>query len=159
MGTYLNPVGQPSRGMPQSSGLTPRSTARSRLQRPRGGLRQLREEPGRTEGPASLQRPLQGRHVRSRQRFGQQRPVARLALERGVAELPVFRRVDQRSVPAATAAVPEAAARRDVSGARSPLGDLAGRGLLNPAVDVPYAPFMAALAERGIVVKEEVLEE
>ena len=37
-------------------------------------------------------------------------------------------------------------------------GTIAGRGLLNPAVDVPYAPFMAALAERGIVVKEEVLE-
>ena len=38
-------------------------------------------------------------------------------------------------------------------------GTIGGRGLLNPAVDVPYAPFMAALAERGIVVKEEVLEE
>jgi lysine 6-dehydrogenase len=37
-------------------------------------------------------------------------------------------------------------------------GTIAGRGMLNPAVDVPYAPFMAALAERGIVVKEEVLE-
>jgi hypothetical protein len=30
--------------------------------------------------------------------------------------------------------------------------------MLNPAVDVPYAPFMSALAERGIVVREEVQE-
>jgi saccharopine dehydrogenase-like NADP-dependent oxidoreductase len=37
-------------------------------------------------------------------------------------------------------------------------GRIAGRGLLNPAVDLPYAPFMEALAERGIVVKEDVLE-
>lgn len=37
-------------------------------------------------------------------------------------------------------------------------GRIAGRGLLNPAVDLPYAPFMEALAERGIVVTEEVLE-
>jgi saccharopine dehydrogenase-like NADP-dependent oxidoreductase len=37
-------------------------------------------------------------------------------------------------------------------------GRIQGTGMLNPAVDVPYAPFMAALAERGIVVKEEVQE-
>jgi len=37
-------------------------------------------------------------------------------------------------------------------------GRITGSGLLNPTVDVPYAPFMAALAERGIVVKEEVQE-
>ncbi len=37
-------------------------------------------------------------------------------------------------------------------------GRIRGTGMLNPAVDVPYAPFMAALAERGIVVKEEVEE-
>jgi saccharopine dehydrogenase-like NADP-dependent oxidoreductase len=35
-------------------------------------------------------------------------------------------------------------------------GEISGKGVLNPALDVPYAPFMAALAERGIVVKEEV---
>jgi saccharopine dehydrogenase-like NADP-dependent oxidoreductase len=34
-------------------------------------------------------------------------------------------------------------------------GEISGKGVLNPALDVPYAPFMAALAERGIVVKEE----
>jgi saccharopine dehydrogenase-like NADP-dependent oxidoreductase len=37
-------------------------------------------------------------------------------------------------------------------------GRITGTGLLNPATDVPYAPFMAALAERGIVVQEEVKE-
>jgi lysine 6-dehydrogenase len=37
-------------------------------------------------------------------------------------------------------------------------GRITGSGLLNPTVDVPYAPFMAALAERGIVVKEEMQE-
>jgi saccharopine dehydrogenase-like NADP-dependent oxidoreductase len=35
-------------------------------------------------------------------------------------------------------------------------GEITRKGVLNPALDVPYAPFMAALAERGIVVKEEV---
>jgi saccharopine dehydrogenase-like NADP-dependent oxidoreductase len=35
-------------------------------------------------------------------------------------------------------------------------GEISRRGVLNPALDVPYAPFMAALAERGIIVKEEV---
>jgi len=35
-------------------------------------------------------------------------------------------------------------------------GQISQKGVLNPAVDVPYAPFMAALAQRGIVVKEEV---
>jgi saccharopine dehydrogenase-like NADP-dependent oxidoreductase len=35
-------------------------------------------------------------------------------------------------------------------------GQITPKGVLNPALDVPYAPFMAALAERGIVVKEEV---
>jgi saccharopine dehydrogenase-like NADP-dependent oxidoreductase len=35
-------------------------------------------------------------------------------------------------------------------------GEISGKGVLSPALDVPYAPFMAALAERGIVVKEEV---
>ncbi len=35
-------------------------------------------------------------------------------------------------------------------------GEISKRGVLNPALDVPYTPFMAALAERGIVVTEEV---
>jgi saccharopine dehydrogenase-like NADP-dependent oxidoreductase len=35
-------------------------------------------------------------------------------------------------------------------------GEISKKGVLNPALDVPYAPFMAALAERGIVVTEEV---
>jgi saccharopine dehydrogenase-like NADP-dependent oxidoreductase len=35
-------------------------------------------------------------------------------------------------------------------------GEITRKGVLNPALDVPYAPFMAALAQRGIVVKEEV---
>jgi len=35
-------------------------------------------------------------------------------------------------------------------------GEIATKGVLNPALDVPYAPFMAALAQRGIVVTEEV---
>jgi lysine 6-dehydrogenase len=35
-------------------------------------------------------------------------------------------------------------------------GEIAGKGLLSPAVDVPYRPFMAGLAERGIVVKDEI---
>ena len=34
-------------------------------------------------------------------------------------------------------------------------GEISKKGVLNPALDVPYAPFMAALAERGIVVTEE----
>jgi saccharopine dehydrogenase-like NADP-dependent oxidoreductase len=34
-------------------------------------------------------------------------------------------------------------------------GEITKKGVLNPALDVPYAPFMAALAERGIVVTEE----
>jgi saccharopine dehydrogenase (NADP+, L-glutamate forming) len=37
-------------------------------------------------------------------------------------------------------------------------GRIAGRGLLNPAVDLPHGPFLEALAERGLVVREEVLE-
>jgi saccharopine dehydrogenase-like NADP-dependent oxidoreductase len=37
-------------------------------------------------------------------------------------------------------------------------GRIQKTGMLNPAVDVPYAPFMSALAERGIVVREEVQE-
>jgi lysine 6-dehydrogenase len=35
-------------------------------------------------------------------------------------------------------------------------GEIAQKGILNPALHVPYAPFMAALAERGIVVTEEM---
>jgi saccharopine dehydrogenase-like NADP-dependent oxidoreductase len=35
-------------------------------------------------------------------------------------------------------------------------GEISKKGVLNPALDVPYAPFMAALAQRGIVVTEEV---
>jgi saccharopine dehydrogenase-like NADP-dependent oxidoreductase len=35
-------------------------------------------------------------------------------------------------------------------------GEISKKGVLNPALDVPHAPFMAALAERGIVVTEEV---
>ncbi len=35
-------------------------------------------------------------------------------------------------------------------------GEISQKGVLNPALHVPYAPFMAALAARGIVVKEEV---
>ncbi len=35
-------------------------------------------------------------------------------------------------------------------------GQISAKGVLNPALDVPYAPFMAALAERGIVAAEEV---
>jgi saccharopine dehydrogenase-like NADP-dependent oxidoreductase len=35
-------------------------------------------------------------------------------------------------------------------------GEIAPKGVLNPALHVPHAPFMAALAERGIVVTEEV---
>jgi len=35
-------------------------------------------------------------------------------------------------------------------------GEIAAKGVLNPALDVPYAPFMAALAKRGIVVTEEL---
>jgi saccharopine dehydrogenase-like NADP-dependent oxidoreductase len=34
-------------------------------------------------------------------------------------------------------------------------GEIAPKGVLNPALHVPYAPFMKALAERGIVVTEE----
>jgi lysine 6-dehydrogenase len=36
-------------------------------------------------------------------------------------------------------------------------GVIAGKGVLNPALDVPYEPFMAALHERGILIHEEVL--
>jgi lysine 6-dehydrogenase len=36
-------------------------------------------------------------------------------------------------------------------------GEISTKGILNPALDVPYAPFMAALAERGIFVKEEAI--
>jgi saccharopine dehydrogenase-like NADP-dependent oxidoreductase len=35
-------------------------------------------------------------------------------------------------------------------------GEISKKGVLNPALDVPYTPFMAALAERRIVVTEEV---
>lgn len=35
-------------------------------------------------------------------------------------------------------------------------GQISAKGVLNPALDVPYVPFMAALAERGIVAAEEV---
>jgi lysine 6-dehydrogenase len=35
-------------------------------------------------------------------------------------------------------------------------GEITAKGVLNPALHVPYAPFMAALAQRGIVVTEEV---
>jgi saccharopine dehydrogenase-like NADP-dependent oxidoreductase len=35
-------------------------------------------------------------------------------------------------------------------------GEIRQKGVLNPALHVPYAPFMAALADRGIVVTEEV---
>ena len=35
-------------------------------------------------------------------------------------------------------------------------GEITAKGVLNPALHVPHAPFMAALAERGIVVTEEV---
>jgi lysine 6-dehydrogenase len=35
-------------------------------------------------------------------------------------------------------------------------GEITTKGVLNPALHVPYAPFMAALAQRGIVVTEEV---
>jgi len=35
-------------------------------------------------------------------------------------------------------------------------GQIARKGLLNPAVDVPYEPFMAELSRRGIVVRDEV---
>jgi saccharopine dehydrogenase-like NADP-dependent oxidoreductase len=34
-------------------------------------------------------------------------------------------------------------------------GEISKKGVLNPALDVPYTPFMAALAERGIVVTEQ----
>lgn len=36
-------------------------------------------------------------------------------------------------------------------------GVIAGKGVLNPALDVPYEPFMAALHKRGILIHEEVL--
>jgi saccharopine dehydrogenase-like NADP-dependent oxidoreductase len=35
-------------------------------------------------------------------------------------------------------------------------GEIKNTGVLNPALHVPYDRFMAALAERGIVVMEEV---
>jgi saccharopine dehydrogenase-like NADP-dependent oxidoreductase len=35
-------------------------------------------------------------------------------------------------------------------------GEISAKGVLNPALDVPYVPFMAALAERGIMAAEEV---
>jgi lysine 6-dehydrogenase len=37
-------------------------------------------------------------------------------------------------------------------------GQIAGKGVLNPAMDVPYKPFMQALAARGIVVDESTEE-
>jgi saccharopine dehydrogenase-like NADP-dependent oxidoreductase len=35
-------------------------------------------------------------------------------------------------------------------------GTITQSGVLNPTVDVPYAPFMAELSQRGIVVEETV---
>jgi saccharopine dehydrogenase-like NADP-dependent oxidoreductase len=35
-------------------------------------------------------------------------------------------------------------------------GQITGKGLLNPAVDVPYEPFMAELSRRGITVSEQI---
>jgi saccharopine dehydrogenase-like NADP-dependent oxidoreductase len=35
-------------------------------------------------------------------------------------------------------------------------GQIPGKGILNPATDVPYAPFMKALAARGIEVDERI---
>ncbi len=35
-------------------------------------------------------------------------------------------------------------------------GEITKKGLLSPAVDVPYEPFMTELEHRGIVVREEV---
>jgi len=35
-------------------------------------------------------------------------------------------------------------------------GEVTTKGLLSPAVDVPYKPFMEELQRRGIVIKEEV---
>jgi lysine 6-dehydrogenase len=35
-------------------------------------------------------------------------------------------------------------------------GEITTKGLLSPAVDVPYTPFMKELERRGIVIKEEV---
>ncbi len=35
-------------------------------------------------------------------------------------------------------------------------GEIMTRGLLSPAVDVPYEPFMKELERRGIVIKEKV---
>jgi saccharopine dehydrogenase-like NADP-dependent oxidoreductase len=37
-------------------------------------------------------------------------------------------------------------------------GDITKKGLLSPAVDVPYEPFMRELKNRRIVIKEEVSE-
>jgi saccharopine dehydrogenase-like NADP-dependent oxidoreductase len=34
-------------------------------------------------------------------------------------------------------------------------GEIGRHGVLNPAIDIPYAPFIAALSERGIVVNEK----
>jgi saccharopine dehydrogenase-like NADP-dependent oxidoreductase len=34
-------------------------------------------------------------------------------------------------------------------------GEITPKGVLNPALHIPYAPFMKALAERGIIVREE----
>ena len=36
-------------------------------------------------------------------------------------------------------------------------GEISKNGVLNPAVDVPYEPFMAELEKRGIFIKEEVI--
>jgi saccharopine dehydrogenase-like NADP-dependent oxidoreductase len=38
-------------------------------------------------------------------------------------------------------------------------GQIPGKGILNPATDVPYAPFMQALAARGIEVDESIEED
>jgi len=35
-------------------------------------------------------------------------------------------------------------------------GEITTRGLLSPAVDVPYEPFMKELERRGIVIKEKM---
>lgn len=36
-------------------------------------------------------------------------------------------------------------------------GQISAKGVLNPAVDVPYSPFMAELSKRGINIQEEVV--
>jgi len=38
-------------------------------------------------------------------------------------------------------------------------GQIKKKGILSPAIDIPYESFMAELAKRGIEVEEEVKEE